>query len=99
MTSTPQGLLSSNPFSYSLPQGLLHTIPEEVLGQAPQLPAYIEECADPKVSPNRLLPAASLSRLLEQLIHESWINVDVVFVLFPRPVGKNFPWRVRVEGG
>ncbi|KAL7648160.1 UNVERIFIED_CONTAM: hypothetical protein RMT77_000062 [Armadillidium vulgare] len=63
-----KGLLSSSPFTSSLPGGLLHSIPENILKKYPNLLKLIEECAQPESYSNRLEPAKILLKTLNTLI-------------------------------
>ncbi len=62
-----QGILAPNAFSLDIPQGLLHTIPEDVRVKNPLLPRLLAECGTPSSPGGRFEAAVQLLEILKQI--------------------------------
>jgi len=62
-----QGLLAVDPYSPSLPGGLLHSIPAQVLDKYPQLPSLLAQCGRPSAAGGRMEAGGKLTEMLKIL--------------------------------
>lgn len=62
-----QGILAPNAFSTDIPEGLLHSIPENIRLSHPLLPRLVTECGTPSQPGGRFEAAIQLLEILKQI--------------------------------
>ena len=62
-----QGILAPNAFSVDIPDGLLHSIPDQIRTKFPLLPRLVTECGTPTAPGGRFEAAEQLSEILKQI--------------------------------